>query len=83
MASTNDNHSINKVDNLKKKYTALLRYQLLFSRNTLFVHGSNQLLFLMILVALLKSVFDFLCNVVLEIYFRIRALTKYLTNETE
>ena len=37
----------------------------------------------MILIALIKSVFSFLCNVFLEIYFRIRALTKYLTNETE
>ena len=34
-------------------------------------------------IALIKSVFDFLFNVLLEIYFRIRALTKYLTNETE
>ena len=37
----------------------------------------------MTLIALIKSVFDFLCNVLLEIYFRIRALTKHLTNETE
>ena len=37
----------------------------------------------MILIALIKSVFDFLCNVLLEIYFGIRALTKYLTDETE
>ena len=72
MASTNGNHSINKVDNLKKKnYTALL------------THDSNQLLFLMILIALIKSALDFLCNVLLEIYFCIRALTKHLTNETE
>ena len=27
----------------------------------------------MILIALIKSVFDFLCNVLLEIYFRIRS----------
>ena len=73
MASTNGNHSINKVDNLKKKknYTALL------------THDSNQLLFLMILIALIKSALDFLSNVLLEIYFCIRALTKHLTNETE
>ena len=37
----------------------------------------------MILIALIKSVFDFLWNVLWKIYFRIRALTKHLTNETE
>ena len=55
----------------KKNHTAIL------------TPDSNQLLFLMILKALIKSVFDFLCNVLLEIYFSIRALTKHLTNETE
>ena len=37
----------------------------------------------MILIALIKSVSGFLCNVLLEIYFRIRALTKHLTKESE
>ena len=55
----------------KKNHTAIL------------TPDSNQLLFLLVLKALIKSVFDFLCNVLLEIYFRIRALTKYLTDETE
>ena len=37
----------------------------------------------MILIALIKSGFDFLGNVLLEIYFCIRALTKHFTDETE